>query len=263
MLVEDSCRRDLTLGKDKLLAIAGVAAQMHHMYGGLYVAGLWSDTIISDLTWKRDDTPGLTSYSKPVGSLDVPTWSWACTSCPIRSNTIHLFDFDARLLECGIRPKFKNAPFGDIEGRSLVLSAKMVKVERSLRFDDWSCSIVLDKESCDQEIPYPKDHSQLLKLLDREREERWCMLLGHRKLSKFEKMPRRPVGLILAKSKDCFERVGLFEGEWTGPNPASGKANFTLQFALVSTSTSPDEDTKMIAQDVAISILNYAEPHES
>ena len=50
-------RRHLTCPEDKLPAIAGIAQKIHEVSGSEYIAGLWRDNIIKDMTWMRLGKP--------------------------------------------------------------------------------------------------------------------------------------------------------------------------------------------------------------
>jgi hypothetical protein len=49
--VNDYSRRQLSFSDDKLLAIAGIAAQVSRVTGARYVAGLWQNNLLQDLMW--------------------------------------------------------------------------------------------------------------------------------------------------------------------------------------------------------------------
>jgi hypothetical protein len=75
-IVEDYTRRKLTLSRDKLVAISGLARQLVSVYGTDYVAGLWVKDLLRLLVWYK-------SSSYPSAARDVatiyraPSWSWA------------------------------------------------------------------------------------------------------------------------------------------------------------------------------------------
>lgn len=61
----------LTLDKDRLPALAGVARRHGESSRKTYLAGLWKEDMPSALTWVRLD-----SGTRPLNQ-DAPTWSWA------------------------------------------------------------------------------------------------------------------------------------------------------------------------------------------
>ncbi len=65
----------LTMSKDRLPAIGGLARQMAGKRQSRYFAGLWSDTMNDDLTWK---VTARSNQKKPrPNPRNAPTWSWA------------------------------------------------------------------------------------------------------------------------------------------------------------------------------------------
>jgi hypothetical protein len=66
-----SCQ--LTFGKDKLSAIAGIAKRMQSIHNGRYLAGVWYDNdLVFYLCWRSD---GSRLRSRPP--YRAPSWSWA------------------------------------------------------------------------------------------------------------------------------------------------------------------------------------------
>lgn len=71
----------MTYGRDKLVAISGVARQIYERFGHNYFAGLWQDdTIESQLCWRVEN---LQTFGRPAPQLQprpdyrAPSWSWA------------------------------------------------------------------------------------------------------------------------------------------------------------------------------------------
>ncbi|KAF2750957.1 HET-domain-containing protein [Sporormia fimetaria CBS 119925] len=65
----------LTMSKDRLPAIAGVARQMAAARQSPYLAGLWQDSLSDDLLWM---VYAHSTFLKPRPHLrTAPTWSWA------------------------------------------------------------------------------------------------------------------------------------------------------------------------------------------
>lgn len=61
----------LTYSSDRLSALAGLAMEMQPRRSGRYLAGLWEDTILSDLCWYS------ASPTSNRSKCNVPSWSWA------------------------------------------------------------------------------------------------------------------------------------------------------------------------------------------
>jgi hypothetical protein len=72
-ILKQYCKLDITLGKDKLPALSGIARLMQGLRNNeRYLAGLWKDHLHRDLCWYFDDPA-------PRHSLEwrAPSWSWA------------------------------------------------------------------------------------------------------------------------------------------------------------------------------------------
>lgn len=89
-IVEEFSQLGLTKSRDKLPALSGIAQQISCMRKGTYLAGLWTDTLITDLLWYRIHP----STAKLTAKWRCPTFSWASHDGPVRY-------FDApQVLEC-------------------------------------------------------------------------------------------------------------------------------------------------------------------
>ncbi|KAF5975416.1 hypothetical protein FCOIX_7704 [Fusarium coicis] len=79
-VVHEYTSRQLTNPADKLPALSGLAQQRKQVRGGVYLAGLWQDTLIHDLCWYH-----VSNYNDPrsggvghrPGYYRAPSWSWA------------------------------------------------------------------------------------------------------------------------------------------------------------------------------------------
>jgi hypothetical protein len=96
-LIEAYSRRHLTVLKDKLPAISGVAAEVGRLIGGdEYVAGLWKSDMLrglswfSDITFRRRMTRG--EWPPPRSDEDIPSWSWAAFDGPVTNYGNKWFD---------------------------------------------------------------------------------------------------------------------------------------------------------------------------
>lgn len=79
-IVEEFSQLGLTKSRDKLPALSGIAQQISLMRKGVYLAGLWTDTIVTDLLWYRLDP----STAKFTSNWRCPTFSWASHDGPVR-----------------------------------------------------------------------------------------------------------------------------------------------------------------------------------
>ncbi|KAF8963860.1 hypothetical protein BDZ97DRAFT_1818243 [Flammula alnicola] len=67
-------RRGLTVGTDKLVALAGIAEQFHRVWQASYLAGLWEHTLLEDLLW---DIYVAGKLGPRPAEYRAPSWSWA------------------------------------------------------------------------------------------------------------------------------------------------------------------------------------------
>lgn len=74
-LVENYSKRSMTYGRDKLVAISGLARILAPIYGMEYVAGLWVKDLIRSLVWHRRIL-GSPLATTPA-AYRAPSWSWA------------------------------------------------------------------------------------------------------------------------------------------------------------------------------------------
>ncbi|CVK87127.1 uncharacterized protein FPRN_05469 [Fusarium proliferatum] len=79
-LVRAYTGRQLTNPADKLPALSGLAQQRKKVRGGVYLAGLWQDSLMYDLCWfiiqnLELKTGGILGHRPP--SYRAPSWSWA------------------------------------------------------------------------------------------------------------------------------------------------------------------------------------------
>ncbi|KIL92405.1 tol protein [Fusarium avenaceum] len=80
---------DLTFEKDRLIAIAGLAKLVASKTGGTYLAGIWLDSWMQDLSWQPGKQRARSSKLKSEELTMVPpSWSWLGYSGSIRSDTI-------------------------------------------------------------------------------------------------------------------------------------------------------------------------------
>jgi hypothetical protein len=82
-IVSEFSKRKLTDPADKLDAIGGICAELKRQSGYKYIAGLWRETLVSDLSWYQDPTT--------LGSENIcwnkqrtcPSWSWSSVDGPV------------------------------------------------------------------------------------------------------------------------------------------------------------------------------------
>jgi hypothetical protein len=77
-IVEDYTCRNLTDERDKLPALSGLASVYYQVTKKDYLAGLWRQSLIEDLLWKREPASFGKSGKQGVPSkYRAPSWSWA------------------------------------------------------------------------------------------------------------------------------------------------------------------------------------------
>jgi hypothetical protein len=79
-IIEEFSQLGLTKSRDKFPALSGIAEQIQQLRQGKYLAGLWSDTLMTDLLWYRLDT----MTAKPTEKWRAPSWSWAAHDGPVK-----------------------------------------------------------------------------------------------------------------------------------------------------------------------------------
>lgn len=107
---------DITVARDKLPALSGVARRVHSQRGGRYLAGLWRDERIeAQLCWR---------VSVPLPRLKTwraPSWSWASVDGVVTYEPTQPGVYDdnyARVLDAWVTP-LGNDPFGELSGGGL------------------------------------------------------------------------------------------------------------------------------------------------
>jgi hypothetical protein len=121
-------RLNLTLGKDKLPALSGIAKQiLRSRPGDEYLAGLWRKTIITDLRWMAE-MRGLNACRPSVWRS--PSWSWAATDGNLTyqnyDDTSHSDVRDhARCLDVSVTPSSLD-PTGEVSSGYIILEAPAI-----------------------------------------------------------------------------------------------------------------------------------------
>lgn len=144
-MVMNFCARNMTEPSDKLPALSGMAKRYADLMGwpaGDYHAGLWRDTLISDLPRSREE--GLSSISATPDPAKTgrrhdraPSWSWASMDGSITYLTFpggHV-PRDVSIQSCGTaKPCVKDAdPFGQVvSGRLEIECPHMATWARAL-----------------------------------------------------------------------------------------------------------------------------------
>jgi len=131
--VMEYTRRRMTLSKDKLPALAGVAREISQIAGGTYIGGLWEQNLIYDLCWERYLWE--VELYIAMDRYHAPTFSWASVggnvfynndaiaggpkvSYPIHydngTTSIGRTTYFSKILEAHCTPLSKSNPFGAV-----------------------------------------------------------------------------------------------------------------------------------------------------
>ena len=107
-LVQYYTRCNLTMSKDKLVAISGIVKRLQPLFKTDYLAGLWKDNLLQQLLWHVDFynevRRDLAGEERP--EYRAPSWSWASIDAPIRTGW-HLHreqDHMATIIEARVTP---------------------------------------------------------------------------------------------------------------------------------------------------------------
>lgn len=159
-IVKDYSRLSLTFASDRLVAIAGMAAELGSIWDGgvQYHAGLWSLHLRSNLLWYSMQPSIL------ANDFIAPSWSWASVSAPI-----HWFDADdcdglAEVLQVDVDLTSQGHPFGPVTKGAIRLNgpmcqARLVKTKYGeiLCFDQDTKNTVsnphMPEDDCDDSFP--------------------------------------------------------------------------------------------------------------
>jgi len=85
----------LTYRSDRQPALQGLATQMANTRRGRYLAGLWEDSLITDLAWRRVASYGTREKGAHATG---PSWSWASIDAQCEQSS-HWVDDDTSILE--------------------------------------------------------------------------------------------------------------------------------------------------------------------
>jgi hypothetical protein len=98
-ILEKYCSTKPSSGKDKLVAISGLAEYMQTLLNYRYVAGLWESILPSQLLWRVENFTPMNAlnfdevsgnpkhpFSTRPAELTAPTWSWASVNDSITAS---------------------------------------------------------------------------------------------------------------------------------------------------------------------------------
>jgi hypothetical protein len=226
--VSDYSRRQLSVSNDKLLAIAGIAAEVSRVTGARYAEGLWQNNFLHDLMWTTNPNEHL---SRPE-VWRAPSWSWASVDSPISYEAItEDSTTEAKVLTCTVRLLLDDAPFGEVREGKIEISGPFTQVNY-----EYLTSLLQDRALA----PSPPEsndimewNNAILEFIAKKRvgkdtvddtvarlpETTYCIITFSRPWS-MQKNPEKRVdrscysGLLLTEvAPGHFERVGAFVNE--------------------------------------------------
>ena len=117
-MMELYLRCGLTFEKDRLPAIAGLAASFQHVSQSAYCAGVWANSVHQGLIWTHK-----TRVSEPAPQNEngpsPPSWSWACAVRGVEFFETAGITLLAQFLEFVPRQiKSESATYDDLSGRA-------------------------------------------------------------------------------------------------------------------------------------------------
>jgi hypothetical protein len=228
LIVEDYTCRNLTDERDKLPALSGLATVYYQATKKDYLAGLWRQSLIEDLLWRRDQVSyGKSGKSGVPSKYRAPSWSWASLDFNISFFYLQGFSPSTEVLgtyadaQVSKEPEYEGADWIHLRGPLLEADTMygstiwfdlgnsttpltwMDTRERPLSPNLWG-SMSMEE--------FEWNYTSNMPII-------WFLLLGI-------ESGARPLelGLVLTKAKksrDKFQRIGCFhiwKGGWSGPN---------------------------------------------
>ncbi|KAK0507648.1 hypothetical protein JMJ35_009537 [Cladonia borealis] len=104
-LVQHYTRCNLTMSKDKLVAISGIVKRLQPLFKTDYLAGLWRDDLLEQLLWHVEPSDRFLAGEKRP-QYRAPSWSWASVDAPIvpRPELNPVIDHMATVIEAHVNP---------------------------------------------------------------------------------------------------------------------------------------------------------------
>lgn len=114
-IVEQYSSTKLTYDSDRLPALSGIAARQQQVTGGQYLAGMWRESLVAQLSWevlrKKSRRP----------EWRAPTWSWASIDGEVGHFELEDCNEYVRVVDAWTRPSGPDA-FGAVADGELTLS---------------------------------------------------------------------------------------------------------------------------------------------
>lgn len=242
LIVEDFTSRQISMEKDRLPALAGLAERFQAQTGYVYLAGLWLEALPRSLIWTR--RYHYIPMRRPL-AYRAPTWSWAALEGEVFFPCDRFYEVSSSNVvghHCQYNPpdSFATVTDGwiDIEGSMNGVRGWVMHDE-----DSWVSDIRLFTHDQLGDIQNPQywiatlDEGQNLKEEIRLCEIHLLEVLTATPLEYKNTSRRRRYGLLLKTlgpnrtGQDCFQRVGIaYMDCWSLPiSPTKSWARRTIR----------------------------------
>jgi hypothetical protein len=221
---------DLTFPSDRLPAISGLAHRLNLALRGAlgdYLAGIWRNTLLSDLLWQLNDSR-FDRRRRRLYKKRSPTWSWVSVGRKVK---FQRFDFQSSgrsdvIPECIIIDAHcvpvGSDPFGQISSGCLTLSGVLIEVNLLFQTSDFSYLLGNLKGDVlrstvstflDTALEYTGDWSQIHVDLRLHVDPMYCFVIGVDDLFRYSLLLRS-----VNAQEHTYERIGLVMaslGSWS------------------------------------------------
>ncbi|KAH7319493.1 heterokaryon incompatibility protein-domain-containing protein [Rhexocercosporidium sp. MPI-PUGE-AT-0058] len=119
-IIQQYSSKNLTLQKDKLPALAGIAARFGEPTKCRYLAGIWEEDLLESLCWFLEGN----FVSSEVEVYRAPSWSWASQLSGVGFRHASAISWDAEILECSTELVYDE--YGQVRGGSIRLRATFI-----------------------------------------------------------------------------------------------------------------------------------------
>ena len=221
-IVYSYTRGDLTWGKDKLVALSGIASRTQLYTGWRYLAGLWEPNILHHLFWyNKGHSPNKSTRLPGTRPRDyrAPSWSWASVDGDVDwYHPVVDYKRQAEVIEVHVDLVDPAYPFGEVSGGVL-------RIRGSLQLDYKRKPKTPGFRMAGTEFQFPSGGDLIIYQDTKCPCEAQCEVCGEGisflLLGTYEKAPASPlkrhvnaqIGLVLCQEKGkegCFRRIGFF-----------------------------------------------------
>ena len=251
---------NLTLPRDKLPALSGIARRIHSHKGGQYLAGLWRDERIeAQLCW-RDEEP----RERPT-TWRAPSWSWASVDGPVSYRTTQEGTCDdsyAHVMDASVTP-LDGDIFGELSAGTLHVACSGILIGDLMGRDKLVVQGVDERfvypvflDALDEEPLSTDTTVYILPLIGGKQGMRW------RKKDEVEwREPKMIQGIVLRRagsSAGQFRRIGAFQCEQSRMEDDAPDGDLASQKYHAFMRKLEDEG-RFFAKSVCAKVINSAE----